>query len=113
MILAVLGISVIALTGCGGRTTVSVDSQPQGADVYLIPLFDWQQRGEEDMLDQSDALEAYRVRRGPTPVTTPAKTYTYILVGCIGSDCEWYEVRPKGGIDNSYLIRFPQQGARP
>ena len=47
---------------------VSINTQPAGAAVYLVPLYDWQTHQEgKQLLQNPDALSAYQVPRGVTP----------------------------------------------
>jgi hypothetical protein len=58
---------------------VNIGSIPEGASVYLVPAWDWQQhRDGRQLLDDPDALAAYLVTQGLTPlenVSLPAKVY--------------------------------------
>jgi hypothetical protein len=48
---------------------VDIGSIPEGASVYLVPAWDWQKYQDgRQLLDDPDAIAAYLVTQGPTPL---------------------------------------------
>ncbi|HVV82397.1 MAG TPA: hypothetical protein VHE35_04930 [Kofleriaceae bacterium] len=109
MSVLVLGGLATSLAGCpkfGGRVQATLASVPAGRPVYLVPLYDWDRGGHEQMLNDED-LRPWR--KG----TTNAKNvsvfeYSYMLVvDCGGGQYQVEEVAPAKDGANDYEIDCP------
>ena len=86
------------------KLTVGVDTVPRGATVYLIPMFAWDKNGGEASLGDDAFMAKYRVREGPSPVTTQAWSETYVLAARREGKWGWMEVYPKRDAGNNFTL---------
>ena len=59
---------------------VLVESTPQGARVYLVPLGFWEENGEEALLNDENRLRKFRVPEGITNSTTEQEEAVFVAV---------------------------------
>ena len=88
--LIVLSASAVLTGGCSGPKygsaghtyAVNLASDPPGADVYLVPVTEWNGGGGEAMLDDLSKLEKYRRAELTTPAEydIPPKMLMYVAV---------------------------------
>ena len=62
----------------GAQTVVKLESEPKGAEAYMIPLKDWDAAGGAAKLNDAQWLSKHKY--GTTPVERAAKTYPYVYV---------------------------------
>lgn len=63
------------------RASVRIDSEPRGAQVYLVPLWDWESSGDgRALLADPQKLAFFRVPEGPTDVRTVVRRQVYVAV---------------------------------
>ncbi|MBN1417223.1 MAG: hypothetical protein JXP34_00510 [Planctomycetes bacterium] len=88
---AILSAAIVA-AGCtsfGGRAEVLLDSDPPGADAYLIPVAEFQTekrkalgdanaQSDEDFLDACDQTWLAKYRKGETPFEGYVPDWNYI-----------------------------------
>lgn len=94
-------------SGCtkyGGNTWVTLNSDPQGAEAYLIPAYDWDAAGGEQALSDPGWLEKYRVHSGRTPTQTGARAMNYIFVARRGGVTRFTDIRPRQGENLTFSV---------
>jgi hypothetical protein len=62
------------------RINVQLDSEPAKATAYMIPLYDWEINGGEELLQNRLKLNKWRVPEGLTAVKTTAERKVYEVV---------------------------------
>lgn len=77
---------------------LKLDSEPQGAVVYLIPLSDLDQHPE--ILQNATLLESYRVPDGNTPIKPLVYRKTYVVIFEVSGAKNQLRVTVRRGADN-------------
>lgn len=67
------------------RVNVQLDSDPDKATVYMVPLYDWEVNGGEELLQNRRKLNKWRVPEGLTSVKTTGERKVYEVVFYLGN----------------------------
>ena len=103
---------LVLVCGCrsfGGRpVTVNIDSDPPGAEVYLVPLIVWDTSGRTGLLDNFDKLAAYRAGGSQlTPLSMKVGNHEQVLILRRGDLIGYKPVTPDEG--SSFRLRLQPQ----
>ena len=107
---AIVGVLLI-LQGCGGtrygsRFSVTLESDPPGATVYLIPQYEWDSNDGEAILKDADLLEKYRIRQSTTPISLPVKGYHYVYLATLDGRSNWIKIQPSRDTVRTYSLNI-------
>ncbi len=67
------------------RIIVQLDSDPAKATAYMVPLYDWEVNGGEELLQNRLELNKWRVPEGVTSVKTTGESKVYEVVFYLGN----------------------------
>jgi len=67
------------------RVNVQLDSDPAKATAYMVPLYDWEVNGGEELLQNRLKLNKWRVPEGLTSVKTTGERKVYEVVFYLGN----------------------------
>lgn len=82
------------------RVKVQLDSDPNNATVYMIPLYEWEVKGAEELLKNRRILSERRVPEGKTPVTTTGERIQYMIVFCLENKKDYFKLDVFPGLPN-------------
>ena len=103
---------VALVCGCksfgGHPVTVNIDSDPQGAEIYLVPLIMWDTSGRAGLLSNFDKLATYRAGGSQlTPLTMKVGNHEQVLILRRGELVGYRPVTPDEG--SSFRLRLQPQ----
>jgi len=83
------------------RVNVQLDSDPNKATAYMVPLYEWEVNGGEELLQNRRKLNKWRVPEGLTLVKTTGERKVYEVVFYLGNKKDHVQLDVFPGHPNS------------